>query len=394
MRLVFFTFGGVLYGANLSMIDLIVALQAKGVESLVVHAQQGPISSKLHDLGIPSRMIPFATCVHWRSDKPLWHPRRWMSSIANTIRALRKEQFNRKHLKELVAVTRGFSADLVLSNASSTIIGLRVAKLLRIPHVWHVREFGDLDWDYYPDGGFRRRRKNILESAKVLCVSKAVAQHISRQSMVDNGRITVLYNSIASQAELALRASKSRVTSKNRPFTFGLTGFVKYSKGQFEAVSALRRVTDLGEDVQLIVAGDGAIAELKNHAKAEGVADRVFVLGHVSDLSEVYRRADCGLMCSVAEGFGRVTAEFMSWGKPVIGRNSGATPEIIDDSVNGLLYDGTIAGLSSAMLRIIREDGLLEKLSRGALHKVSSDFCHEAISEAFVSEVLPQLAKN
>jgi glycosyltransferase involved in cell wall biosynthesis len=99
-------------------------------------------------------------------------------------------------------------------------------------------------------------------------------------------------------------------------------------------------------------------------------------------------------MCSVAEGFGRVTAEFMSWGKPVIGRNSGATPEIVEDGLNGLLYDGTVDGLSSAMIRMMRDDSLRGESARHALQKASNHFCHETNAAAFMAQVGPLLGRN
>jgi glycosyltransferase involved in cell wall biosynthesis len=395
VKIVFFTHGGVLYGANLSMIDLIVGLRKKGVASMVIHANDGPIKDRLCDLVIPSRQIPFDMCVHWRSDKPLWHPRRWASELANAVRAVRKERFNRHQLGAMVAAAREFRADIAVSNASSTVIGLEVAKILGIPHVWHIREFGDLDWDYFPDGGFRRRREHILQSAKAICVSAAVARHHKAQcAIADDGRFAVVHNPVGASEELAHRAALYQQDRDHGPFIFCITGFVKYSKGQFDAVSALRRVIDKGGVAHLVVAGQGAIKELKAHAQKEGVAEHVHVLGHVADLANVYQRADCGLMCSIAEGFGRVTAEFMSWGKPVIGRNCGATSEVIEDGVTGLLYDGTIDGLSSAMIRIMRDQDLRRGLARRALQHASSHFSQETSASAFLSQVSPHLGHN
>lgn len=373
------------------MLDLIIGLREKGVESMVIHAQEGPIRERLRDLGIQSHWIPFARNVHWRSTKALWSPRRWMSEAANYSRALRKERFNQQQVPELLAATLAFGAHLIVSNTSASVIGLNVATELHLPHVWHIREFGDLDWDYYPDYGMRRRRMYILQSAQVVCVSKAVAEHIGRQCGITDKRIVVLYDSIASRDELTARAQYVSVTPNSGSFVFAIMGFVKYSKGQFDAVSALRRIVAQGGDPRLIVAGQGATDELQEYAQAEGVADRVDVLGHVSDLSKLYRMADCGLMCSAAEGFGRVTAEFMSWGKPVIGRNSGGTPEIIEDNVNGLLYDGTVDDLASKMLQVMRDSELTSRLGFTAANDALRRFSHQTSSSKFIGLVSPLL---
>jgi glycosyltransferase involved in cell wall biosynthesis len=314
-----------------------------------------------------------------------------MSEAANYSRALRKEQFNNQQLPDLLAATRAFGANLTVSNASSTVIGLNVAVLLNLPHVWHIREFGDLDWQYYPDGGFRRRRQHLLRSGRVICVSRAVAAHHGNQCGLTDGHFNVMNNSIASSEELSSRADTVNQATGSSPFTFAIIGFVKRTKGQFDAVSALRRLLEQGANVRLIVVGQGSTDELSAHAFAEGVSSRVNVLGHVSDLSEIYQQTDCGLMCSEAEGFGRVTAEFMSWGKPVIGRNSGATPEILEDGVNGLLYDGSIEDLVLVMNRLIANRDLQITLGQRASQHALCYFSHQTTALAFLDIVSPLL---
>ena len=44
-------------------------------------------------------------------------------------------------------------------------------------------------------------------------------------------------------------------------------------------------------------------------------------------------------MCSKAEGFGRVTAEYMHAGLGVIASDCGANPELIQNEKTGLLYN-------------------------------------------------------
>ena len=49
---------------------------------------------------------------------------------------------------------------------------------------------------------------------------------------------------------------------------------------------------------------------------------------------------NCGFDSLVSsEAFARVTVEGMLCGKPIIGARSGATPELVKDGFNGLLYE-------------------------------------------------------
>jgi glycosyltransferase involved in cell wall biosynthesis len=83
-------------------------------------------------------------------------------------------------------------------------------------------------------------------------------------------------------------------------------------------------------------------------------------------------------MCSDHEAFGRVTAEALKCGRPVIASRSGGTPEIITDGEDGLLFDpGDAAALAAAVDRLAHDRGLLRTLSRAALERSADRFTME-----------------
>jgi glycosyltransferase involved in cell wall biosynthesis len=77
---------------------------------------------------------------------------------------------------------------------------------------------------------------------------------------------------------------------------------------------------------------------LDQAVKESGVADRIKFVGYVKNPANYLRAADIVLVCSRAEAFGRATVEGMLAGKPVIGTDSGGTPELIDAGRTGSLY--------------------------------------------------------
>ena len=81
------------------------------------------------------------------------------------------------------------------------------------------------------------------------------------------------------------------------------------------------------------------------------------VSGFVKDVKRLLAEADVGIIASEYEGFGLVTVEYMLAGLPVIGRRSGATPEIVSDGESGILYDD-INGLADAMNRLMDDKKL------------------------------------
>jgi glycosyltransferase involved in cell wall biosynthesis len=385
MKLAVFTFGSNLYGGNLSMIDLLQGLKSHGVDSLVFAPQTGPLVSSLADMGAKHVLSEFKNCVHWRNHKPLWHPRRWASAAANSCRSLNKKAFNFFRADELAEACRKFGADAVVTNCCVNNVGLAVSKRIGRPHIWHVREFGDLDWDFFPDFGFKARRSDMLESSRVLFISQAVkAHHLKQCNLQDGPRFKVFYDGIAPQVELARRAPQACKRTEVS-FVFGIAGLIKPSKGQFDAVSAIRELTNKGVNAKLRVAGGGGVDDLRKHVAESGVSDKVEILGHLSgpQIDKFYQEIDCGLMCSTWEGFGRTTVEYMSWGKPVIGRNSGATPELVRDGENGLLYEHSVDALARAMEAMITDPAGWRAMGLAAT-KFAAGFSNERVASDFL----------
>lgn len=64
--------------------------------------------------------------------------------------------------------------DLVYSNSSCTLMGLLIAKVMGIPHIWHVREFGTQDFNLHPVLGRDIFECVIDKSDAIIAVSKSV----------------------------------------------------------------------------------------------------------------------------------------------------------------------------------------------------------------------------
>lgn len=170
------------------------------------------------------------------------------------------------------------------------------------------------------------------------------------------------------------------------PFVIGYAGRLVQEKGVLTLVEAVRRIP--GAEVQM--AGDGPLAE------ALRSTPQVHVLGTLprGELAAFWDAIDVLVLPSLttrkwAEQFGRVLAEAMAAGVPVVGSSSGAIPEVIGDA--GLVFpEGDADALAAALRSLAASQGLRDDLSRKGKQRVRACYSNEVImgrTVAFYDEV-------
>ncbi|MEZ8195332.1 glycosyltransferase family 4 protein [Vibrio cortegadensis] len=118
-------------------------------------------------------------------------------------------------------------------------------------------------------------------------------------------------------------------------------------------------------DIHFALLGDGPEEE-SLHQLAHDI-DNVSLVGNQPNIGDWFKAADLLIHTSYTEGMGSVILEAMAAGLPVIGSKAGGIPDVIQDSVSGLLFDvGDAMQLSQLIQKIKRSDELYEQLKLGA----------------------------
>lgn len=343
-RVAFLTHYTELYGANLSLLNLIEGLAPHGIVAHVIAPEGGDLICALAERGVPTAVLPFEWCVSTK---------RTPQSVAHRVTR------NVRHLRPLAQQIAKWNADLVYSNSSVFNIGALAAVELNLPHVWHLREFGFRDYDLKPDFGPTMARLAFRTADAVVCVSHALSRALLGPNPPAQSR--VIYNGVANAATFAARrAAADALAGRVQPFTFVLVGRFRESKGQEVAIRAFARVAERHPNVRLLmVGGAGATGQSEYYdrcvvvARETGAAGKIEFWGYIPDPERAFLAADCALMCSRNEAMGRVTAEAMSACRPVIGFDSGGTSELIAHDRTGQLYRGGPDALAECMARYV-----------------------------------------
>lgn len=384
MSILFVTHYSEMLGANRSLLALVDGLQDRGHRVEVVAPSHGELTEQLLLANIPWRCIPSCVWFHVPSNRPYGVLRfaRWgcnfikriLSSVINAISAIRLARYAQRE-----------GVDIIYTNSITTPLGLWASYLVGIPHIWHVREFGERDYQMQPDFGWKLLYKALKSSHQVIAISKAIAEFHGISKMPQG---QVIYNGLIDDTLNPPECIKS-----SDEITICIVGYISPQKGQEVAIKAFAKFAEHQPTAKLIVVGDGEssyVESLKKLASSLNVKNKVQFLGYLSDPSEVYAKSKIALMCSESEGFGRVTVEAM-WHKCiVVGYNRAGTAEIIDHGVNGLLYE-TEQELLDTLISVSRDKERMEKLALAGQRDVAVKYTVDAYVSAVESTYLKAL---
>ena len=150
---------------------------------------------------------------------------------------------------------------------------------------------------------------------------------------------------------------------------------------------------------RLLMIGDGpdrSAAEFL--ALRLGIGDRVDFVGKQENVNELLPLADLMLMPSEMESFGLAALEAMACRVPAVATRVGGVPELIDDGVNGLLFEvGDVDSMAEGAISILSDPALLERMSTASRRTAQDHFCASRIIplyERYYERIVSESAAN
>lgn len=383
MRVAYLTHYTELYGANRSLIDLVLELRARGdVEPVVIAPREGQLLELLRDEGISCAVFPFQP---WMSE------RRYSGRFYHRLKqwwdyeraAMARARGNVLLTPGIAQWLKGQRVELVHANSVAVSIAVPASREAGLPLVQHVREMPEKHYRLHLDLGRSAYGDALQAASQVIAISHAAADDLRRYA--PNAPVTVAYNGVLRAARYVDLArgldQRWRTTS---PIRFVMVGLLHPGKRYDEAVNALRMVREQGFDVRLSIAGGGRDKDLIAHIHRAGMQDFVDLLGYVEDPFPLFAAAHALVMCSRDEAMGRVTVEAMASGLPVIGHASGGTPELVRDGITGFLYTDGAQALAGRMLELVGDLPRAGRMGRAGAQEAARRFT----VEGYASEVL------
>jgi glycosyltransferase involved in cell wall biosynthesis len=233
-------------------------------------------------------------------------------------------------------------------------------------------------------------RKGLVSEARYRAVERFIANSKDvAQSLIDSGiaaeRISIVNEGVEIQALVTPQermAARKHWGVKENGFLFGCVSVFVPEKGQRHLIEALPAVRIAHPEVRLLLAGAGACREeLVELAKTLGQSEAVLFPGFVKNVDQIYAALDAFVFPSEYEGLGTALQAAMAAGLPCISTTHGALGEVVDHERTALVAEPNGKEFAAAMLRLLGDKDLREKLSRAGRQEVELRFSADCMVE-------------
>jgi len=272
---------------------------------------------------------------------------------------------------------------ITMTQKDPRIAGL-AAKFLRIPLVMR----------HPMDVPFRRllRHRFYYGWLPTHLIANSVA---TRRTMLDSATwlrpadVSVIYNGIpldqtdGPPADLGLPMGAT---------TVGFIGRFEVRKGILDLANAWSRIAESAPRAHLVLVGSGGGREQEVRERLEP-SERVHWFGFRHDIRAIMRALDIVVVPSHYEGFCLVLAEAMAAGTAVVATRATNFPELVDDGVEGILFEkGNAKALADAVITLACDREMRARMGIAGCRRVRIDFSvgrmldnYERVLEAVVS---------
>ncbi|MCP5426858.1 MAG: glycosyltransferase [Chromatiaceae bacterium] len=350
MKVVHVEAGKNLYGGALQVRYLLEGLQTRGVENLLVVAEESALADALSDSRIKCYRLPM------RGDLDI-------ALIPRLKKILSSESPDIVHLHS----RRG--ADL-LGGLAARWAGVKTVVSRRVdnpePRWWVGLKYRLFDRVITISEGIRRvLLSEGLPPGCVVCVHSAVDTRLYAGQQCDR-------NWLNGQFQLDRDSLVVAVVAQLIP-----------RKGHRFLLQALPVLLDSFPGLRLLVLGKGSSeTDIRSQISDLGLSGKVIMGGFRDDLERIFPCLDLLIHPALMEGLGVSLLQAAAAGVPIVAVDAGGVPEAVRDGVNGLLVPGGDSrALAAAVTRLLSDPDLARQMGAAGKHLVEDEFSIDAMVE-------------
>lgn len=353
-------------GAERSLTDLIPLFKAQGIELIIVCLFR-------RSLGVQSEVLA-TTEVHFIEEGSWWSRIRGARRLLLQLRPnlLHTTLFESDVIGRVAAIGTGIPVLSSLVNTSYDSSRLEVDPQLRKSRVLAARW---LD-------GWTARHLTVRFHALTMAVRDAAIGHLrlvpERVTVIGRGRDLSRLGAASESRRQQTRAGLGLATTDEVVLAVGRHEF---QKGQIFLIEAIAELRQQREHLRLLIAGreGNATSQLAQAIDRLALGNYVSLLGHRTDIGDLFAAADVFCFPSVYEGFGGAAIEAMAMGTPIVASDLPALREVIGDTAI-FVPSQSAPALAGAIRDLLENPSMGQSLASAAKVRVTQRFSLDQIA--------------
>ena len=306
-------------GSDQALITLIKELENKVNPYVIL----GKLASQSTIEKLQLENIPYSIFNYYF----FWYPTKknvW-NYITRPIYAIKLRNKKKYFARQVIELSRENKIDIIHTNSSAFQFGFAAAQLLKIPHIWHLREYQSLDFGHSHAYSFSYLKKLLRTPGNF---NIAITQGIYNFYQLKEKNSTIIYDGV-------LKQNYKPENHPKEPF-FLFVGRIVKEKGIFFLLNSYKNYRQKGGTFKLIFAGNCSSKtkqKIDRLIKKAGIHNYIIFKGALAtnQIYDLMNRAMALIVPSPFEAFGLITAEAMFNKCLVIGRDTAGTKEQFDN---------------------------------------------------------------
>ncbi|MEW6108622.1 MAG: glycosyltransferase family 4 protein [Nitrospirota bacterium] len=247
---------------------------------------------------------------------------------------------------------------------------------------------------------FKKLFSKIFSFVDAFIVMSGELRHKLGKEDISKEKIAAIPNGVNINLFYSYEKEKRRELKKylelSSRMVFIYTGRLAEGKGLEILLGAMKDVLKEDKTAYLLLLGEGQVKnKLEDKAAAAGISDNICFKGNVNNVHEFLNSADVFVFPSLREGMPNSLLEAMSCGLPVIASKIGGVVDVVEDGKSGILFEpGDVSGLASAMIILLKDKELRQKLGAEARKRAVEDFSIDRVADEYIKLYQKLLTEN
>ena len=301
-----------------------------------------------------------------------FYPKGGMDSPAGLYQLLRLSWFLRRKKFDVV-----HTHDLW-----SNLLGVPAARLAGVHAIVSSRrDLAHFDWYQGKRRGWLRRIQNL--GGAVLANATPIRDALIAEDGFAPEKLRVIHNGVDIKRFQKSGSDRDQMFPEagNGKLIVLVGNMHTDVKGHPWLIAAAPAVVQQFPAARFVLVGDGEQrSRFEQQVASLGLQQNFLFLGRRADIPKILGCCDIAVLPSRAEGLPNAVLEYTAAGLPVIASRVGGNAELIDDGETGLLVPPEdSSALSSALLKLLRDPGLAQRIAQGGHESTVRNFSFERL---------------